>query len=848
MSSSLRPDVAAMVRRTLLSAGFVSGVFFPSTALAQVAATAGTTSDEIVKLPEFQVSTSADKGYRAANSVSATRIDTPIKDLPFAVSAFTEQFISDIGERELPEILSYAPGVTSGAKEFAAGNTRFSIRGFDGDVQPQRNGFAGNRYVDTANVYRIETVKGPASLLYGQITPGGTVNYITKRPTDRPFTVIRAEAGNDSFFRTEFDYNQPLRGNVQTRFVGAYENGLRWAETGETKSWLLAPSLIYKITPRVSLIVDYDWSHRDEVPVVGMMPNTQITGFGSAPSAANFPNATARSRAQALLDVGSLNLGFLAAPPIARDFNYEGNGDYRKSDFDSFNTELNGQLGAHWTVRANFNYNKFKIAHKVSGLAQWDVLPTAAYRSTSQSLFDYLSAFVANPGGTLTDASRTSAVTLTRRKRLQQSFAQSNAMQAEAAGKYEFSQVKFRPLVGAFRIYTRGGGFTRTAATAQFFPIWNYFDHSTWDRSGVFDENSLPLDSGYNVTKSTDTAYYGLLNTSLFHDNLIAIVGARYNQTHTDTYNMNAGGTLSNTYETHKTTPQYGLGYHLTKDTLLYASYSESFLVEARTLTRPNPNYNPSANLDAVNNPNSVSVPAQPTTGKGYEAGVKTDFFAGRVSSTVAVFHLERANRVLSVRQNVPGLSTTGTASSQEITFTSQSTVDQSEGVELELTWSPTDQWQTYATWTRMDIKTTSFAPPPLRAQTDPLVAGDYNAYVAGYNEAIALIKGAVPEGSAERLASLWSRYTFKSGSLKGLWIGGGGTYTGRKAMRTANPMAFFSAYTLLDAAAGYDFKLNDVDWTVALNLKNLTDEEYYPANQARGLPRRGVLSVTTRF
>ena len=805
-------------------------------------------NDIVLTLPAFEVSTTADKGYRAGNSVSATRIDTPIKDLPFAVSAFTEQFISDIGERELPEIMSYAPGVTSGAKEFAAGNTRFSIRGFDGDVQPQRNGFAGNRYIDTANVARIETVKGPASLLYGQITPGGTVNYITKRPTERRATTIKAEVGTDSFFRTEFDHNQPLGAKLQTRLIAAYENGLQWAETGRTKSWLIAPSLTYKLTPRASIILDYDWSHRNETPVVGMMPNTQITGFGSAPSAANFPNLTARSHAQALSDVGSLNPGFLAAPPIYREFNYQSNGDYRKSDFDSFNSELNVQLGDHWTARANFNYNKYKLAHKVTGLAQWDVLPTAAYRATTQSLFDYLTTYLANPSGTLEDTTKTSTVTLTRRKRLQQSYAKSNAVQAEAAGKYEFDQVKFRPLVGAFRIYTNGGGFTRTAAAAQFFPAWNYFNRSTWDRSGEFDENSLPLDSGFNVTKSTDNAYYGLLTTSLFKDQLIAIAGARYNKTHSDTYNMNAGGTLSNTYDTHKTTPQYGLGYHFTKDTLVYGSYSESFLVEARTLTRPNPNYNPAANLDAVNNPNSITAPAQPTTGKGYEAGVKTDFLAGRVSSTVAFFHLERANRVLSVRQNVPGLSTTGTASSQEITFTSQSTVDQSEGLELELTWSPTDHWQTYATLTQMEIKTTSFTPPALRAPTDPLVSGDYNSYVAGYNEAIGLIKGAVPEGSAERLASLWTRYTFKTGALKDFWIAGGGTYTGPKAMRTANPKLFFASYTLLDAALGYDFKAGEVAWSVVLNLKNLADKEYYPANQARGLPRRAVLTFTTKF
>src|SRR5206468_12759676 len=40
----------------------------------------------------------------------------------------------------------------------------------------------------------------------------------------------------------------------------------------------------------------------------------------------------------------------------------------------------------------------------------------------------------------------------------------------------------------------------------------------------------------------------------------------------------------------------------------------------------------------------------------------------------------------------------------------------------------------------------------------------------------------------SENLASLWTRYTFNTGALKNFWIAGGGTYTGEKAQRTANP------------------------------------------------------------
>src|SRR5262249_27205855 len=133
-----------------------------------------------VVLPAFTVSGAKDRGYQAGNSVSATRVDTPIKDLPFSVSAFTEQFVDDIGARELYDVVKFAPGVTTASRELISGNTRYSVRGFD-QLLPQRNGFVGTAYVDATTIQRVEVVKGPASVLYGQISPGGTVNYITKK-------------------------------------------------------------------------------------------------------------------------------------------------------------------------------------------------------------------------------------------------------------------------------------------------------------------------------------------------------------------------------------------------------------------------------------------------------------------------------------------------------------------------------------------------------------------------------------------------------------------------------------------------------------------------------------------
>jgi iron complex outermembrane receptor protein len=849
------PLVAASVRLFLPGA---LASFAATLAVAQSApAVPAAPADEPVRLSTFEVTTTADRGYRAGNSVSATRIDTPIKDLPFSISAFTDQFINDIGALELIDIATFAPGVTSGAKEFTQGNNRFSIRGFDGDVTPQRNGFVGNRYVDAGNVQRVEVVKGPSSLLYGQITPGGTVNYITKRPQKKEFTRLKLQAGTDSFWRAEVDSNQPLaNGRVGTRFVAAYENLLAWANPSGGYGWLLAGAVDVKVNDRVSVIVDVESNKKNQAPLIGMKPNMQVAGINTA-SAANYPVLTDRARAQAYVDVGNLNLGFLGYPPLPKDFNYVGDSDYRLSWFDSASAEVNVKLSDNWRARANAAWQEFKISNKLTGLAEFTITPSAAYIATAgKSRFTYRDELLADPVGVLRDPNKTATALLTRRKRLEQSYGDSKSYQAELAGLVELGGVKVRPLFGAFLSKINSGAFRRessganppvglaNSATApgQHFQPWDYNNPSTWIRSDDYDVNTIPNINNFTRGEGEESAVYGLLNASFLDDRLIVIGGARYNKSTNVNTNLlptitGGAAVVSPEFKATKTTPQIGAGFKLRRDVLLFASYSESFFVEERQLTLFNPAYNP-ALPTSVTNPVTITTDAKPTTGSGYEFGVKTDLFEGRVSSTMSWFHLEREDRVLRFRETAPD----GTFP----TITRQGTVDQSEGLEFEVTWSPTDHWQVFATFTAMDIKTIKGTFPGIYTySTDPAVQA---AYVAAYNEARDLILNAVPEGSAETLASLWSRYNFTGDRLKGLWVGAGFIHTGKKAQRTANPTLFLAADTIYDATLGYDWKSGGQEWGATLAWKNIADTEYFNANQSRGQPGRVILSVTTKF
>ena len=69
------------------------------------------TADETVQLSPFQVNTEKDKGYRATNSISGSRLDTAIKDIPMPIEVITEQFLKDTGSQDLRQSLRYSAGI-----------------------------------------------------------------------------------------------------------------------------------------------------------------------------------------------------------------------------------------------------------------------------------------------------------------------------------------------------------------------------------------------------------------------------------------------------------------------------------------------------------------------------------------------------------------------------------------------------------------------------------------------------------------------------------------------------------------------------------------------------------------
>jgi iron complex outermembrane receptor protein len=155
-------------------------------------------------------------GYVARRSATGTKTDTPLIETPQSISVVSREQIEDTGATTLGEALRYTAGILS-----QEGNDRttdgFVMRGFQlsgyGSIYRDGMKYMGNVYDGTQEPYgmeRVEVLRGAASVLYGQASPGGLVNVTSKLPTAEPLHELRTSLGNHSRYELATDHGGKL--------------------------------------------------------------------------------------------------------------------------------------------------------------------------------------------------------------------------------------------------------------------------------------------------------------------------------------------------------------------------------------------------------------------------------------------------------------------------------------------------------------------------------------------------------------------------------------------------------------------------------------------------------------
>ena len=205
------------------------------------------------------------QSYNVTHAVTATKTDTPIMETPFSIQVVPQQVLQDQQTTRLDNALNNVSGVF--ANQSLSLFESFTIRGFDTfDYYREGTRFqsaltqTGRR--EMANLERIEVLKGPASILYGRIQPGGMINLVTKKPLEQSYYSIQQQVGSYDFYRTALDATSKLNesGSLLYRFNMSYENSGSFREFVQNDRAFFAPVVQWKLSERTQITFDGEYS------------------------------------------------------------------------------------------------------------------------------------------------------------------------------------------------------------------------------------------------------------------------------------------------------------------------------------------------------------------------------------------------------------------------------------------------------------------------------------------------------------------------------------------------------------------------------------------------------------
>ncbi|HWA85225.1 MAG TPA: TonB-dependent receptor [Opitutus sp.] len=714
----------------------------------------------VIVLSPFEVLSDTDLGYRGGNSVSATRMSAPIRQLPMTVMAFTESFIDDQKPYDLYDVVKWAPGVHQDNVS-PQGWVRYSIRGFT-SAAVQRNGFSSFRFIDTTNIERVEVVKGPASLLYGQINPGGVINYITKRPEPVAQLDLTAAAGTNDYSRAVVDATGPVPGThgaLLYRAIAMTEDVPQFQVFAHARKLMLAPSATWVISDRAKLTIDFEhFERRDRMPTSGVVLK-YVNSVATAPYG-----------------------------PLPWDFSYAGKGDYQDFTSDALTAELTSQLSDHVDLHAVWLDSSWNMEWRATGQGGTGLI--------SQSAINRY--YPASAGLTPADA-------MFRRNRWEHQWGGERSAEIDTASTFEVHGVDLRLLIGAkknfatpFRATQRNN--PNVPGNPLYLKPWDLRNPSTWDRTVPFGVDALiPVAS--TAADSSSSALYGVMTASALADRLHVLAGfAEHELRNEPTLDLLANTATPPTTRS-ASVPQIGALFAVGGGVSIYANYSKSFL----------------ANTNMLRVDNVPAVPAEPSIGRGSEAGLKFDFPGGKLSGTLSAYRI-RANPT-DIVTITSGVAPDGTTLFTDIQGGSQL----SQGVEANLSYTPSDDLQILLGFSRCHA---FYEEHPANPAFDgaPLVA------------------------TPDMTFSLWGKYSPRQGPLAKFSLAGGVEYVGQNSYLANNPTARLPAYTTVDLTLGYRFCAFRRKWTAQFTVKNLLDERYFASSSSWGFPRYAILSLETKF
>lgn len=577
--------------------------------------------------------------------ISATRSNMELIDIPMAVQLIDREIIQQQQIINLRESFRNVSGIQNTAA-WGNGSRRLDVsaRGFLlGDANFRRNGLLisneGNHFSD--HIEEVQILKGPASVLYGDVSPGGVINFVTKKPKDFDFTQFRYTTGSWGLIRPSLDINRKITadGSVAFRLNTTYEKADSYRDHVNNEYIMVAPSLLIRPNDKLSWNIEGILRDDQSVEDPGIfVPSVTLEEAKSIPYDRFYGNPVARNEFTETSLVSTLEYNALP----------------------NLNLRLTNQYQSVPRLNRGFWQNWVYSPGDTVALSSFGI------NASDQSLQSLDVTLVNN----------NEAIAL-------------NEPIIEFGNSATFNELRnYANLLEANYSFTTGSlshnvlfGFDYTRSTDRV--TYQRFPNSI----GSFNNpdpsimpNILSLNADENVYKDVLTRLgLNIQNQILaFDDRLHVLLGVRFNWYKRDRdYDNEADRPDDYLDVTDKPViPRFGLVYKLKPNVSIYGSYAKSFEVNGRH------RYKPEEFLD-------------PTFGEQFEAGIKTNLFNEKLGVTLAAFELRKENQpgfILTSLADERGLSYDPSEVSIDGHVLYISKAQRSRGLELDLSGKFTEQ------------------------------------------------------------------------------------------------------------------------------------------------------------
>lgn len=363
--------------------------------------TAPAAAQETRQLPAITVTAGAatDKadgpapGVVASRSSVGSKTDTALIDTPQSVSVVTRDLMDAQAAQTVDQALRYVPAVYSQDNDLRFDQLR--IRGFDADsyldgMKLNRTTWFATPRIDPYFLERMDVLRGPSSVLYGQASPGGVVDMVTKRPTSEPLHSVEFGIGNHQRYQMGFDFGGPVDedGKWLYRVTGLGRDANTQTDHVKEQRVGIAPALTWRPNSDTSLTLLASYQYDPEGGLFNPVP-----AYGTA-----LWNPNGRLRSDAYLGDPDrdrfkrtqYSVGYLLEHRFSDALQVRQNVRYLRDDIDYYQTSLSSPLGPDRRSAYMWaNVNKEHLSQfTIDNQAQLD-FQTGALRHTLLAGVDY---------------------------------------------------------------------------------------------------------------------------------------------------------------------------------------------------------------------------------------------------------------------------------------------------------------------------------------------------------------------------------------------------------------------------------------------------------------------------